>query len=58
MKTYKTYDEIPSDVFQETIEQIAFEDFAATIGLPGIYEVISEAYNNEALERLCPDVKE
>ena len=56
METYKTYDDIPNDVFQDTIEQLAFENMADTISLPGIYEIISEHYNNDALNLLCPDL--
>jgi len=53
--TYKTYDEIPSDVFSAKIIELAADDIQATLGLSGIYEIISEAYNNEALDELCPN---
>ncbi len=55
MFEYKHYDDIPADVFADMIETIAREDIQLTLTLPGIYEIISEAYNNDALDRLCPD---
>jgi hypothetical protein len=58
IKFYASYDDIPQDVFAETILDIAAEDINATLALPGIWEVISEAYNNDALDRLCPELRD
>ena len=58
MKTYPEYpdyDSIPSDVFQDVILDLAARDFATVLELPGIYEIISEEFNNEALDILCPN---
>jgi hypothetical protein len=56
IQEYENYDDIPEEEFSEVIEQLAFENMADTISLPGIYEIISEHYNNEALDLLCPDL--
>lgn len=58
MKTYNDYNDIPSDVFQDTVEQLAFQSFAEVISLPGIYEILSEHFNNDVLELLCPEVQD
>jgi hypothetical protein len=51
---YDNYDDIPDEEFSEVINQLAFENVQHTLSLPGIYEIISEEYNNEALDLLCP----
>ena len=55
METYKTYDDIPSDVFADKIKDLAAANIETTLMLPGIYEIIAEEYNNSALDILCPD---
>jgi hypothetical protein len=52
--TYPTYAEIPNEVFQDEIWDLAAADIQATLSIPGIYEIIAEEYNNQALENLCP----
>ena len=56
MEIYKSYDDIPSDVFSDKINDIAARDINATLSLPGIYEIISEEFNNDALDELCPQL--
>jgi len=53
--TYKDYDSIPQDVFADKIQDLAFKNAQHTLSLPGIYEIISEEYNDEALDELCPE---
>lgn len=45
------YQNIDHDEFAEAVLEIARENIDATLRLPGIWEVISEEYNNEALDR-------
>ena len=52
MTTYNSYADIPFDVFAETILKLAADNIQATLTLTGIWEIISEEYNNEALELL------
>lgn len=52
------YQNISDDEFQEMILQIARENIDYTLSLPGVYEVISEEYNNEALDRIIEDKRE
>ena len=58
MTTYETYDDIPQDVFAGTIKDLAARDISVTLSLPGVYEIIAEEFNNDALELLCPEVEE
>ena len=53
-KTFKSYDAIPSEVFSDKILELALKDPVISLTLPGIYEIISEEYNNAALDELCP----
>ena len=54
MTTYKTYDEIPNGVFADKILELAAKDIQHTLSLSGVWEVISEEFNNAALAELCP----
>jgi hypothetical protein len=54
----KKYNKITSDEFQEMVTRIAKENIDQTLSLPGIYEVISEEYNNEALDRIIEEKTE
>lgn len=54
----KTYNRITSQEFDEMVLRIAKENIDQTLSLPGIYEVISEEYNNEALDRIIEEKTE
>lgn len=54
----KNYNRITSEEFDEMIHRIAKENIDNTLSLPGIYEVISEEYNNEALDRIMEEKTE
>ena len=54
----KTYNRITSAEFDEMVLRIAQENIAQTLALPGIYEIISEEYNNEALDRITTEKAE
>lgn len=61
------YDWVTTEMFDEVLEEIVEEQAAGIIiTIPGIYEVLSEHFNNDVLERLkdrreeeqgsvCPD---
>jgi hypothetical protein len=52
------YSKITPQEFDEMIHKIAEENIKQTLSLPGIYEIISEEYNNEALDRIIEEKKE
>jgi len=54
----KQYANITNEEFQEMVTRIAKENIEQTLSLPGIYEVISEEYNNEALDRIIEEKTE
>ena len=54
----KKYNQITDSEFQEMVFRIAKENINQTLSLPGVYEVISEEYNNEALDRIIEEKTE
>ena len=54
MKNY----EITEDDFASAVLTIAKENLGETLHLPGIWEIISEHYNNEALDYCMTKIRE
>jgi len=48
----KTYQDITHDEFAASVLELARNKIDETLSLPGVWEIISEHYNNEALD-LC-----
>ena len=53
--TFPTYSKIPTEDFNAVILRLARANIGHTLTLPGVWEAISEEYNNDALDLLCPD---
>lgn len=52
---YATYDAIPTDVFDAKVQEIALAQAPTDLfTIPGVWEILSEHYNNAALDALCP----
>ena len=50
----QNFDWIKEDQFQETVEELAIKHgWIWILSLPGVYEIIAEELNNEALEELA-----
>ena len=53
------YSQMTQEEFDEALEQVIYEEFfkmrengpGLLLGVPGIYEILSEHFNNEVLER-------
>jgi hypothetical protein len=52
------YDAVTSEEFDAMIIEIAKDNIDHTLSLPGVYEAISEEYNNEALDRIISEKQE
>jgi len=44
------YRKIKDEEFDDAVRTLAAENIQETLSLPGIWEIISEHYNNEALD--------
>lgn len=56
IKLYYNPDDIPQDVFDETIQRLAAEDgIARVLAIPGVWEHVAEYYNNDAIVELVSD---
>lgn len=56
MTTYKTYDDIPQEVFDKEVVRLAEEyGIGFVLGIPGVWEIVAEDLNNDVLNNLCPD---
>lgn len=59
MTTYKSYDEIPQEDFdKEVIRQAEKHGVGFVLGIPGVWELVSEDLNNDVLGALCPNPEE
>jgi len=53
------YDHITQDEFQQKVEDLAVKHgWAWILSLPGVWEIISEELNDDALDALVPDDEE
>lgn len=48
----KDYEWVTREMFEEELEKLIGERSDILLSIPGIYEVLSEHFNNEILERL------
>jgi hypothetical protein len=54
----KNYNKITDDDFAAAVFNLAKENIDETLMLPGIWEIISEHYNNEALDSCMDKIRE
>ena len=52
------YDNITDAEFDREIIRLAQENIGETVSIDGVYEIISEHYNNEALENIMKDKRD
>lgn len=46
------YDKMTQEEFDKLLEELVYEDGASVLlSIPGVYECVSEYYNNKVLER-------
>lgn len=51
MEKIERYDWVTSDMFNEVLETIMMENLETLLHVPGVFEALSEHFNNEVLQR-------
>jgi hypothetical protein len=56
----ETYEDVTQEMFDEKLNDVVYQkvlrqDISVLMGIPGIYEILSEYYNNDVLEALKPE---